>query len=78
MHYNQNPTPEELQEWYRNATNRNAILPIRIEIKGRYCTMVCSIDECQHVFTRKLLPHRNDPVYVCPNCNARIYVPVEW
>ena len=78
MHYNSNPTPEELAEWYQTATSRNSILPMRIHIKARYVTVVCGIDECQKEFTRKLLPNRNDPVYVCPNCGVRNYVPVEW
>jgi DNA-directed RNA polymerase subunit RPC12/RpoP len=78
MQYNSNPSPEELYEWQINAQNRRAILPIRIEIKGRYCTMLCSQGNCGQSFTRKLLPQRNDPVFVCPGCNSRIYVPVEW
>ena len=76
--YNSNPSPEELIEWQLNAQQRRAILPYRIEIKGRYCTMICSQEDCGHSFTRKLLPHRNDPIFVCPNCSSRIYVPVEW
>ena len=78
MHYNSDPSPEELYEWQITAQNRRAILPLRIEIKGRYCTMYCSFPECGEVFTRKLLPQRNDPIYVCPKCKSRVYVPVEW
>lgn len=78
MHYNSNPTPEELAEWYHTARNRNAILPMSIHVKGRYVTIVCGIEQCQESFTRKLLPNRNDPVYVCPRCGSRVYVPVEW
>lgn len=78
MHYNSDPSPEELYEWQMNALQRKAILPIRIEIKARYCTMVCSLERCGHIFTRKLLPQRNDPVFVCPGCGSRIYVPIDW
>lgn len=78
MNYNSNPSPEELYEWQMNAIQRKAILPMRIEIKGKYCTIICGHDECQHSFTRKLLPQRNDPVYVCPQCKSRVYVPIGW
>jgi hypothetical protein len=77
-YYNSNPSPEELAEWYHNAVRRNAILPMRIRIRGRYTDIVCGRPDCQHEFTRKLLPNRNDPVYVCPVCGSRNYLPVEW
>ncbi|MDA0771929.1 MAG: hypothetical protein O3C63_03195 [Cyanobacteria bacterium] len=76
--YNVDPSPEELAEWFQNADKRNAVLPDRMEIQGRTVTMQCSIPECKHIFTRQLLPKRNDPVYVCPSCKVRIYIPVEW
>lgn len=72
------PSPEELIEWLQNAQRRNAILPSRFEIQKRYATIACGNPNCGEVFTRKMLPGRNDPVYVCPGCNARIYIPVEW
>jgi hypothetical protein len=72
------PSPEELMEWAANAQRRNAILPYRFQIKGRYTTITCGNNNCYEVFTRKILPGRNDPVYVCPRCNLRIYLPVEW
>jgi DNA-directed RNA polymerase subunit RPC12/RpoP len=71
-----NPSPEELDEWARTAAKRHAILPESIQIKGLYITVLCG--HCSTQFTRKLLPNRNDPVYVCPACNSRNYVPVEW
>ena len=76
--YNADPSPEELAEWYQNAARRNAILPARIEVRGHYVNISCSLPACQHTFKRKLLPQRNDPVYVCPQCQSRIYVPIEW
>lgn len=76
--YNANPSPEELYEWQMTAIKRNAILPRQIEIKQKYATIICGDEECNHIFTRKLLPHRNDPVFVCPRCNSRIYLPISW
>lgn len=70
------PSPEELKEWAEIAERRNAILPRSINVRGRYITIVCGT--CSVNFDRKLLPGRNDPVYVCPNCESRNYVPVEW
>lgn len=78
MYNNTNPSPEELVEWLATARERNAILPNRIEINGRYVHITCSVAECHERFSRKLLPGRNDPVYVCPRCKSRIYIPVEW
>ncbi len=70
------PTPEEIQEWAQAAAARNACLPITIQMAGRYVTLVCG--NCENVFKRKMLPGRDDPVFVCPNCNARNYVPIQW
>lgn len=76
--FNSNPSPDELAEWYTAAIKRKAILPSHFQIQGRYITISCSIDTCMETFTRRLLPGRNDPVYACPKCHSRIYVPVEW
>lgn len=70
------PGPDEIQEWARNAKQRNAILPVTIQISGRYVTIVCG--HCEHVYRRRMLPGRDDPVFVCPSCGARNYVPIEW
>lgn len=70
------PSPEELQEWSQIAERRKAILPVSVHIRGKFIGIVCGA--CQTNFDRKLLPNRNDPVYVCPDCNERNYVPVEW
>lgn len=71
-----NPTPDEIEEWQRNASRRNAILPSNIQVRGRDVALICG--RCGTDFIRKLLPNRNDPVYVCPHCKARNYVPIEW
>jgi DNA-directed RNA polymerase subunit RPC12/RpoP len=70
------PSPEEIREWAEIALRRNAILPRSININGRYISIICG--SCGRTFDRKLLPGRNDPVYVCPDCESRNYVPVEW
>jgi len=71
-----NPSPEELEEWQRTAAKRRAVLPTMLEMRGRNVLITCG--SCQEVFSRALLPNRNDPVYVCPNCQNRNYIPVEW
>lgn len=70
------PSRDELEEWAKTAARRNAILPNSIDIRGRDITIVCG--HCQVTFIRKLLPGRNDPVFVCPTCKSRNYAPVEW
>lgn len=71
-----NPSPDELEEWQRNATRRRAILPRNIQVQGRDISLICGNCDCS--FTRKLLPNRNDPVFVCPQCKVRNYAPIEW
>jgi hypothetical protein len=70
------PSRDELLEWQRMAEKRQSLLPVQFAMKGKYVDIVCS--NCLNRFERKLLPYRNDPVYVCPNCKQRIYVPVQW
>ena len=70
------PDPEEIAEWQETAARRNAILPSRISVKGRQVDIICG--HCESYFARKLLPNRNDPVYVCPDCGARNYLPIKW
>ena len=72
----QKPDPEELREWQANAEQRRAILPSQFGIRGHYVQLICG--HCKGDFTRKMLPQRNDPVYVCPKCNSRNYVPIQW
>lgn len=70
------PSNEELREWQQMAAMRNSKLPVQFAMRGRLVDIVCS--SCISRFERKLLPYRNDPVFVCPNCSQRIYVPVQW
>ncbi len=72
----QKPDPEELREWQRTAMQRKAILPAQFMMKGHYVEISCG--HCNNIFTRKMLPQRNDPVYVCSRCNSRNYVPIQW
>lgn len=75
MNYHQ-PSPEELAQWRAIAEKRKAILPNSVEMRGRWIAITCGY--CSSRFERKLLPQRNDPVYVCPQCQSRNYIPVEW
>lgn len=70
------PDPDELREWQETAAKRKAILPLKMGVKGRNVTIICG--QCSHTYERKLLPNRNDPVFVCPNCGERNYVPIQW
>ena len=70
------PDPDELIEWQNNAAKRRAILPAQMGVRGRNVTIVCG--SCNTSYERKLLPNRNDPVFVCPTCRARNYVPIQW
>ena len=70
------PDADELREWQATAAKRKAILPAKMGVKGRNIAIMCG--RCNHGYERKLLPNRNDPVYVCPNCGTRNYVPIQW
>lgn len=72
----QQPDPEELEEWQITAAKRRAILPLQFSIQKQYVQIICG--HCQTPFTRKMLPQRNDPVYVCPQCTSRNYIPIQW
>ena len=69
------PDADELREWQATAAKRKAVLPAKMGVKGRDVGIVCG--SCNTAFERKLLPNRNDPVYVCPGCGTRNYVPIQ-
>ena len=71
------PTEEELRKWQQIAERRNAILPMRFTLLSK---KEISIDcgNCTEEFTRPLIVGQNDPIYVCPSCNSRNYVPIDW
>ena len=71
------PTPEEIKKWQEIAKRRNAILPRQFQfITKKEILVICG--SCSSQFTRPLIIGHNDPVYVCPDCQNRNYIPIDW
>lgn len=71
------PSKEELKKWHDIATRRDAILPFQFQLMSRkYISITCG--NCQSTFTRPLIQGQNDPIYVCPGCSIRNYIPIDW
>lgn len=71
------PTEEEIKKWQEIAKRRNAILPSVFQILSKKeISIACG--KCQTNFTRPLIVGEQDPIYVCPNCSCRNYIPINW
>ena len=71
------PTEEDIRKWHEIAQRRSAILPIQFEfISKRDISVICG--SCENSFIRPLITGQNDPVYVCPKCSKRNYIPIDW
>lgn len=71
------PTEDDIKNWNEIAKRRNAILPSNFQILSKKeVSITCS--NCQSSFRRPLIIAQNDPIYVCPSCAKRNYVPIDW
>ena len=71
------PTNEDIQHWQQVAKRRNAILPGSFQfLPKKDVQVVCG--NCGSSFIRPLIVGHNDPIYVCPKCQNRNYVPIDW
>lgn len=71
------PTEEDIRQWEEIAQRRSAILPVQFEfISKRDISVICG--NCKSSFIRPLISGQNDPVYVCPKCSKRNYIPIDW
>ena len=71
------PSEEDLMRWRDIAAKRDAVLPLQFEFVSRkFIAIVCG--NCQAPFTRPLIAGQNDPIYVCPGCSIRNYIPIDW
>lgn len=71
------PTEEDIKKWDEIAKRRNAILPWQFEIISRKDILVIC-GSCKTSFTRPIISGRSDPIYVCPQCSKRNYIPIDW
>ncbi len=70
------PTPEKKAEWKARAARKNAIVPEYFEVSPYWVYLKCG--ECGDAFKRNLVPRLDEPVFVCPSCRARNWVPVKF
>ena len=71
------PTEEDIKRWSDIAKKRNAILPFEFKLLSKKdIAVVCG--SCRTSFMRPLIIGQGDPVYVCPNCQNRNYIPIDW
>ena len=73
----QDPSEEEIKQWDEIAQRRNAILPFQFQlIQNKEVVIICG--NCKTPYQRPLIIAQNDPVFVCPGCQMRNYVPIDW
>ena len=71
------PTEDDLKRWQEIAQRRNAILPAQFEfLSKKDISLKCG--NCKSFFTRPMIVGQNDPVFVCPSCQSRNYIPIDW
>ncbi len=70
-------TPEDIKKWQEIAKRRSAILPRQFQfVTKKEISVICGSCSCQ--FTRPLITGQNEPIYVCPDCQNRNYIPIDW
>ena len=68
---------EDIKRWQEIARRRNAILPLSFQfISRKEILIICG--NCQTSFNRPLIIGQFDPVFICPHCENRNYVPIDW
>ena len=71
------PTEEDMKRWQEIAKRRNAILPVQFQfVSKKDISVICG--KCNTSFMRPLIIGQNDPIYVCPKCSSRNYIPIDW
>lgn len=69
--------PEDIKKWQAIANRRQAILPTEFKfVSKNEIAIYCG--GCLNGFVRPLIVGQNDPVIICPKCQKRNYVPIDW
>ena len=71
------PSEEDLKHWQEIAKRRNAIMPLQFKLLTKKDISV-TCGKCNSSFMRPIIVGQNDPIYVCPSCQSRNYIPIDW
>ena len=72
-----NTSNEDISRWSEIAKRRNAILPLKFQVLNKKEVLI-ECGRCYTSFQRPLIIAQNDPVFVCPSCSERNYIPIDW
>jgi len=72
---NQAP-PEKRAEWARRAAEKGGIVPQFFEVFPSRVEIQCG--QCRHGYKRPLIMNQNDPIFACPQCQARNWIPITY
>ncbi len=72
------PGTAKRKEWELRAAQKNAIVPYYFEVSPEVVFFICG--KCKTKIQRNLIPHIDEPTFVCPNksCKAKNWVPVKY
>jgi hypothetical protein len=70
------PTPQKKAEWAAKAAARGGIVPYFFEVFVNKVELTCG--SCRHEFKRPLVPNLNEPLFACPACSARNWIPLTY
>jgi len=70
------PSPAKKAEWKERASLKNAIVPKYFEVFPQKVILECGL--CSKRFVRALIFGIDEPIFVCPECSSRNWVPVRF
>jgi len=72
----QQPPPDKKAEWAKKAALKDAVVPNYFEVFTTRVEILCG--QCQHSFKRTLMLNVNEPIFVCPKCSTKNWIPVTF
>lgn len=67
---------EKKRQWAIRAAKKSAIVPDFFEVYPNRVDITCG--QCKHQFKRTLIINIDEPTFVCPNCNAKNWIPLKY
>lgn len=63
-------------EWEKRAKLKGGIVPKYFEVYPNKVDIICG--NCEHEFRRTLIVNLDEPTFVCPECNAKNWIPLKY